>query len=193
VLAVHLARSLVRVTRVSLAWLFWGQLHYPRRLHSRWVAIRTHPVIARTMPRRNRGRMRRGGRMQYGLHYRPSGMSSAEIVVASWCKSSASSYNGNCIEIPHRQDGRVAVRDTKDRAPDSALIFTRPEWHAFLKDARDGEFDYLSFQFGVQVAVALPYLARTSGSEQGASCRDPLTSDRFRGNLAAERGVQLRW
>jgi hypothetical protein len=78
---------------------------------------------------------------RYGAYYRSHGVSSAEIAVASWYKSSASSYNGNCVEISHLQDGRVAVRDTKDRASGPALIFTRPEWDAFLAGAKNGEFD----------------------------------------------------
>jgi len=78
---------------------------------------------------------------RYGEYYRSHGVSSAEIAMASWHKSSASSYNGNCVEISHLRDGRVAVRDTKDRASGPALIFTRPEWDAFLTGAKNGEFD----------------------------------------------------
>jgi hypothetical protein len=80
-------------------------------------------------------------RTRYGAYYKSHGVSSSEIAVASWYKSSASSYNGNCVEISHLQDGRVAVRDTKDRASGPALVFTRPEWDAFLAGAKNGEFD----------------------------------------------------
>lgn len=78
---------------------------------------------------------------RYGAYYRSHGVSSAEISKASWYKSSASSYNGNCVEISHLQGDRVAVRDTKDRTSGPALIFTRPEWDAFLAGAKNGEFD----------------------------------------------------
>jgi len=78
---------------------------------------------------------------RYSAYYKSHGVSSAEIAMASWYKSSASSYNGNCVEISHLQDGRVAVRDTKDRASGPALVFTRPEWDAFLAGAKNGEFD----------------------------------------------------
>jgi len=78
---------------------------------------------------------------RYGEYYRSRGVSSAEIAMASWYKSSASGYNGNCVEISHLRDGLVAVRDTKDRASGPALIFTRPEWDAFLEGAKNGEFD----------------------------------------------------
>jgi hypothetical protein len=78
---------------------------------------------------------------KYGAYYKSHGVSSAEIVEASWYKSSASGYNGNCVEIANLRDGCVAVRDTKDRASGPALIFTRPEWDAFLTGAKNGEFD----------------------------------------------------
>jgi hypothetical protein len=74
-------------------------------------------------------------------YYRAHGVHSSEIATASWHKSSASGYNGNCVEISHLRDGRVAVRDTKDMASGPTLIFTRPEWDAFLTGARNGEFD----------------------------------------------------
>jgi hypothetical protein len=79
--------------------------------------------------------------LRYGAYYRSHGASSAEIAVASWRKSSASAYNGDCVEVSHLRDGRVAVRDTKDRATGPTLIFTRSEWNAFIVGAKNGEFD----------------------------------------------------
>lgn len=78
---------------------------------------------------------------RYGAYYRAHGVSSAEIAMASWFKSSVSAYNGDCVEVSHLRDGRIAVRDTKDRASGPTLIFTRPEWDAFLTGAKNGEFD----------------------------------------------------
>lgn len=93
----------------------------------------------------NRGQMRLGRLVpfgsRYGAYYRSHGVTSAEIAMASWYKSSASGYNGNCVEVSHLGDGRVAVRDTKDTASGPALIFTRSEWDAFLAGAKNGEFD----------------------------------------------------
>lgn len=93
----------------------------------------------------NRGQMRLGRLVpfgsRYGAYYRSHGVTSAEIAMASWHKSSASGYNGNCVEVSHLGDGRVAVRDTKDTASGPVLIFTRPEWDAFLAGAKNGEFD----------------------------------------------------
>jgi hypothetical protein len=78
---------------------------------------------------------------RYGAYYRSHHVTSAEIATASWHKSSASGYNGNCVEVSHLSDGRVAVRDTKDRASGPVLVFTRSEWDAFLTGAKNGEFD----------------------------------------------------
>ncbi|MGD9530400.1 DUF397 domain-containing protein [Pseudonocardia sp.] len=58
-----------------------------------------------------------------------------------WFKSSFSSGNANgCVEVAFLPDGRVAVRDTKNRelAPHH---YTPAEWDAFLAGVRAGEFD----------------------------------------------------
>jgi len=57
----------------------------------------------------------------------------------SWFKSSASGANG-CVEVAHRPEGGVALRDTKDRSK-AACFFDRDEWQAFLTGAKNGEFD----------------------------------------------------
>jgi hypothetical protein len=77
----------------------------------------------------------------HGAYYKSRGVTSAEVATASWYKSSASGYNGNCVEISHLRNGCVAVRDTKDRTSGPVLIFTQPEWNAFLTGAKNGEFD----------------------------------------------------
>jgi hypothetical protein len=61
-----------------------------------------------------------------------------DLSTASWRKSSWSNANG-CVEVAFVQ-GRVAVRDSKDRTG-PVLLFTSHEWDAFLRGARDGEFD----------------------------------------------------
>ena len=57
---------------------------------------------------------------------------------ATWQKSSHSGTNG-CVEVAFVED-RVAVRDSKHR-DGPVLVFTTHEWAAFLRGARDGEFD----------------------------------------------------
>ena len=68
-----------------------------------------------------------------------NGMSSTELRDVQWCKSGRSSAQGNCVEVARLPSGEVAMRNSRD--PDGpALIFTRPEWDAFLGGAGDGEF-----------------------------------------------------
>jgi len=57
-----------------------------------------------------------------------------------WRKSRHSSNDRGCVETAFLADGRVAVRDSKDREG-PALIYTPLEWHAFIRGAKDGEFD----------------------------------------------------
>ena len=59
---------------------------------------------------------------------------------ADWRTSSFSQGGGECVQTAFLPDGGVALRHSKD--PDgSVLIYTRREWDAFLKGAKDGEFD----------------------------------------------------
>ncbi len=59
---------------------------------------------------------------------------------AAWRTSSFSQNEPLALEAAFLPDGGVAVRHSKD--PDgSVLRYTRREWDAFLKGARDGEFN----------------------------------------------------
>lgn len=60
-----------------------------------------------------------------------------------WRKSSASTNNGNCIEMAPMRDGSVAVRDSKHPGG-GMLVFTRAEVAAWLDGAKAGEFDDLA-------------------------------------------------
>lgn len=57
-----------------------------------------------------------------------------------WRKSNRSSNEEGCVEAAFLADGRVAIRDSKDRSG-PALVYTRHEWDCFLSGAKDGEFD----------------------------------------------------
>ncbi|MBS2966572.1 DUF397 domain-containing protein [Actinocrinis puniceicyclus] len=59
----------------------------------------------------------------------------------TWRKSTRSGGQGGaCVEVADLPDGGVAVRDSKD--PDGPkLVFTGPEWLAFIGGVKDGEFD----------------------------------------------------
>ena len=59
---------------------------------------------------------------------------------AAWRKSRHSGDERGCVETAFLTDGRVAVRDSKDRGG-AALIYTSTEWAAFISGAKDGEFD----------------------------------------------------
>ena len=57
-----------------------------------------------------------------------------------WIKSSLSYANGNCVEVASLPGGMIGVRNSRDSAG-PVLRFTPREWHAFLGDLRNGEFD----------------------------------------------------
>ena len=57
---------------------------------------------------------------------------------AVWRTSTLCDLNG-CVEVA-LLDGKVAVRDAKDKAS-PILLFTDREWEAFTGGVRAGEFD----------------------------------------------------
>ena len=56
-----------------------------------------------------------------------------------WRKSSFSNGGDNCVEVAFARDGRVGVRDSKDRGLPPHVL-TRAEWDAFLSGVTNGEF-----------------------------------------------------
>ena len=138
-LAVQLARSSVRLDGSAVhgcvllgdaTCSFTQRRRTPLITKQRSVASTTDLSSQGPPTSENRGQMRLGRPVpfgsRYGAYYRSHGVTSAEIAMASWYKSSASGYNGNCVEVSHLGDGRVAVGDTKDTASGPVLIFTRP-------------------------------------------------------------------
>jgi hypothetical protein len=63
-----------------------------------------------------------------------------DLVGARWRKSRHSDTDQGCVETAFLPGGHVAVRDSKDRSG-PALVYTPLEWDAFIKGAKDGEFD----------------------------------------------------
>lgn len=63
-------------------------------------------------------------------------------VEVAFHKASASSTNGQCVEIGECScgGGTIHVRDSKDPGG-PVLVFNRGEWDAFLAGVRNGEFN----------------------------------------------------
>ncbi|WP_232664628.1 DUF397 domain-containing protein [Pseudonocardia sp. TRM90224] len=60
----------------------------------------------------------------------------------TWRKATASNPSGDCVELADLASGGVAVRHSRaPRGP--ALLYTRAEIAAFIRGAKDGEFDDL--------------------------------------------------
>jgi Domain of unknown function (DUF397) len=71
-----------------------------------------------------------------------NGMPATELRDVTWRKSRRSNSQGTCVELAGLPDGEIAVRNS--RHPDSpALIYTPAEMDAFIRGAKDGEFDDL--------------------------------------------------
>jgi len=65
-----------------------------------------------------------------------------DLAHAGWRKSRHSASEEGCVETAFLPDGRVAVRDSKDRGG-PALIYAPREWRAFIAGVKDGEFEFL--------------------------------------------------
>jgi hypothetical protein len=70
-----------------------------------------------------------------------NGMPADQLTAVTWQKSRLSNPSGNCVEVARLPHGAgVAVRNSRDpRGP--ALVYTADEMIAFLRSAKDGEFD----------------------------------------------------
>ena len=69
-----------------------------------------------------------------------SGMPADRLTTALWRKSRASNPSGSCVEIAELPEGKVAVRNSRDKSG-PALIYPRAELAAFLRGIKNGEFD----------------------------------------------------
>jgi hypothetical protein len=71
-----------------------------------------------------------------------NGMPATELAGVTWKKSQRSNSQGACVEVADLPGGAVAVRNSRFTGG-PALIYTRPEIDAFIRGAKDGDFDYL--------------------------------------------------
>lgn len=60
---------------------------------------------------------------------------------SGWVKSSFSAANLACVEFAQQGDGIVALRDSKQ--PEIHLHYTCAEIDAFIRGAKNGDFDFL--------------------------------------------------
>ena len=67
-------------------------------------------------------------------------MQATRLDQAIWRKSQHSNPSGNCVELAELADGGIAIRNSRYPAG-PALICSRAEVAAFLRGAKDGEFD----------------------------------------------------
>lgn len=74
------------------------------------------------------------------MNHRKESRLSGLLAGARWRKSSHSGYQGNCVEVADLPAGGIGIRNSRDPGG-PALIFTRAEFVAFLRGAKDGEFD----------------------------------------------------
>lgn len=72
-----------------------------------------------------------------------NGVPADQLTNVTWQKSRLSNPSGNCVEMARLPQGAgVAVRNSRDpHGP--ALVYTDDEMIAFLRGAKDGEFDNL--------------------------------------------------
>jgi hypothetical protein len=66
------------------------------------------------------------------------GRTQAEMAtLATWRKSSYSTYNGNCVEVAQLSTGLIGVRDTKNHGSGPVLVFASASWRRFLNAVKD--------------------------------------------------------
>jgi hypothetical protein len=76
------------------------------------------------------------------MHDARNGMPADELRDVTWRKSRRSNSQGTCVELAGLPGGDVALRNS--RHPDGpALVYTPAEIDAFIRGAKDGEFDDL--------------------------------------------------
>jgi hypothetical protein len=76
------------------------------------------------------------------MHDARNGMPASDLRDVTWLKSRHSNSQGTCVELAGLPGGDIALRNS--RHPDGpALIYTPAEIDAFLRGAKDGEFDDL--------------------------------------------------
>jgi hypothetical protein len=76
------------------------------------------------------------------MHEVRNGMPATDLSDVAWRKSRHSNSQGTCVELAILPGGAVAVRNSR-HSDSPALIYTPAEMDAFIRGAKDGEFDDL--------------------------------------------------
>lgn len=71
-----------------------------------------------------------------------NGTPAADLRDVTWRKSRHSNSQGTCVELANLPDGNVALRSSRHPGG-SPLVFSSAEIDAFIRGAKDGEFDDL--------------------------------------------------
>jgi hypothetical protein len=69
-----------------------------------------------------------------------NGMAAIALGPLAWLKSQHSNPSGNCVEVARLPTGEIAVRNSRYPAG-PVLVYTQAELAAFVRGAKDGEFD----------------------------------------------------
>lgn len=75
----------------------------------------------------------------------PIPVTDEDLAQVAWRISSRSdAAGGSCVEAGPFGDGsgRMAVRHSHHRTDGPVIVYTRPEWDAFVAGVKDGEFDF---------------------------------------------------
>jgi hypothetical protein len=71
-----------------------------------------------------------------------NGTAATDLANVSWRRSRHSNSQGTCVELARLPGGSVAVRSSRNPGG-PALVYTPAEIDAFLRGAKDGDFDDL--------------------------------------------------
>jgi Domain of unknown function (DUF397) len=76
------------------------------------------------------------------MHSAHNGMPASDLLDVTWRKSRRSNSQGTCVELASLPGGTYAVRNSRHPGG-PALVYTQAEIDAFIRGAKDGDFDDL--------------------------------------------------
>lgn len=76
------------------------------------------------------------------MHTAHNGMPASDLLDVTWRKSGRSNSQGTCVELASLPGGTYAVRNSRHPGG-PALVYSQAEIDAFIRGAKDGDFDDL--------------------------------------------------